>query len=164
MKMWVGITDSDWFRFCSELNPDEVNFWQPSGEQNFRVLEPGGLFLFKLHSPNNFIVGGGFFVSFSRLPIRLAWDAFGAKNGVASMQELLERVKKYRRGEVEPNPTIGCSILTEPFYFPRDQWIPIPESWGKSIVRGKTYDTAEFDGKSLYKQVHERLALRDGSQ
>ena len=161
MKMWVGITDSDWFRLCSELNPDEVNFWQPSGEQNFRVLEPGGLFVFKLHSPDNFIVGGGFFVRFTFLPVRLAWEAFGTKNGVASMQELLERVKKYRRGELEPNPTIGCSILTEPFYFTRDQWIPAPESWGKSIVRGKAYDTSEADGKVLYEQVRERLVLRE---
>jgi len=36
-----------------------VNFWQPSGKQQFRALAPGELFLFKLHSPDNFIVGGG---------------------------------------------------------------------------------------------------------
>lgn len=157
MKLWVGITDSDWFRYCGERQPDEVNFWQPSGEINFRALEPGGLFLFKLHSPDNFIVGGGFFVRFSFLPAKLAWEAFAEKNGVGSLTELVERVRKYRRGEVESNPTIGCCILAEPFYFQRDQWIPVPKSWGKSIVRGKTYDTAEPDGLALYNQIRERL-------
>ncbi|MEX0680807.1 MAG: hypothetical protein WD097_05450 [Balneolales bacterium] len=36
--------------------------------------------MFKLHSPNNFITGGGFFVLHSLLPLTLAWDAFGEKN------------------------------------------------------------------------------------
>ena len=38
---------------------DEVNFWQPSGGRRFHALEPGEPFLFKLHYPENAIVGGG---------------------------------------------------------------------------------------------------------
>jgi len=30
-----------------------INFWQPSGGRQFRVLQPGEPFLFKLHSPRN---------------------------------------------------------------------------------------------------------------
>jgi hypothetical protein len=60
---------------------DEVNFWQPGGRSQFRVLQPGELFLFKLHSPNNFIVGGGLFGHASIVPISLAREAFGDKNG-----------------------------------------------------------------------------------
>jgi hypothetical protein len=45
------------------LAPEEVNFWQPSGSRRFRVWQAGEPFLFKLHSPENFIVGGGFVVS-----------------------------------------------------------------------------------------------------
>jgi putative restriction endonuclease len=30
MRLFVAITDSDWFDYLSELRPDEVNFWQPS--------------------------------------------------------------------------------------------------------------------------------------
>ena len=82
MKLWVGVTDEDWFTQLSRLRPDEVNFWQPSGSRAFRALEPGELFLFKLHSPKNFIVGGGHFVRYSSLPASLAWDAFSEKNGV----------------------------------------------------------------------------------
>ena len=29
MKLWVGVTDRNWYEFLSARNPDEVNFWQP---------------------------------------------------------------------------------------------------------------------------------------
>ena len=80
MKLWVGVTDKNWFEHLSRLGPDEVNFWQPSGARNFRVLQPGEPFLFKLHAPDNFIVGGGHFVRYSALPASLAWEAFQRKN------------------------------------------------------------------------------------
>jgi len=51
MKIWIGVTDKAWFDALTRLGPDEVNFWQPSGSRNFRVLQPGEPFLFKLHSP-----------------------------------------------------------------------------------------------------------------
>ena len=107
MKIWVGVTDDDWFVRSSHLRPDEVNFWQPSGSRTFRALQPGELFLFKLHSPKNFIVGGGHFVSYSALPASLAWDAFGVKNGVASFDELRSRIRRYRRKDnaIDPGET-----------------------------------------------------------
>jgi len=59
-RFFVGITDRGWFDFLSRLNGlDEVNFWQPSGNQQFRALQIGEPFLFKLHSPDDYIVGGG---------------------------------------------------------------------------------------------------------
>ncbi|MEX2573081.1 MAG: HNH endonuclease, partial [Balneolaceae bacterium] len=57
----------------------------------------------------------------------------------------------------EVNPSIGCTILTEPFFFPRDQWIPVPESWKPNIVQGKTYDTNQSEGYHLWNSVEERL-------
>jgi hypothetical protein len=45
MKIWVGVTDKDWFHFLSRINPDEVNFWQPSGSRMFRALQAGEPFL-----------------------------------------------------------------------------------------------------------------------
>ena len=81
----MGVTDKDWFESVSRMNADEVNFWQPSGSRQFRALQPGEPFLFKLHSPDNYIVGGGLFVRYSVLPVSLAWDAFGGKNGVSSL-------------------------------------------------------------------------------
>ena len=80
MIMYVGVTDWNWFQQLSTQKPDEVNFWSPSGRP-FKALQEGELFLFKLHAPRNYIVGGGYFVRFSALPPFLAWQAFGEKNG-----------------------------------------------------------------------------------
>lgn len=63
MKLFVGVTNNDWFCFLSERKPDEVNFWGPRSQTDFKALQPGDLFLFKLHSPLDFIAGGGVFVS-----------------------------------------------------------------------------------------------------
>jgi putative restriction endonuclease len=72
MRYWLGITDYDWFRFLA-AKPElaEVNFWQPSASRRPAALEPGQLFLFKLHGPRGgWIVGGGFFVKYEAMPIR----------------------------------------------------------------------------------------------
>jgi putative restriction endonuclease len=121
MEMYVGITDYDWFQTLKQANCEEVNFWKPGGQTNFRALDEGELFLFKLHSPRNFIVGGGFFIKFSILPASLAWDAFGIANGAMSLQELYSRIYRYRKIDrlSEPDPQIGCIILLPPFILMR---------------------------------------------
>ena len=51
VNLVIAVTDRDWFDHLSQRpNLAEVNFWAPSGT-NFRALEPGELFLFKLHAP-----------------------------------------------------------------------------------------------------------------
>jgi putative restriction endonuclease len=157
VKIWVGVTDKDWFQFLARIGPDEVNFWQPSGSRVFRALQPGEPFLFKLHSPDNFVVGGGHFVRYSALPTSLAWDAFGLKNGVGSLDELNARVRRYRRQDASVDPVIGCNVLAEPFFLPRSAWIPVPPSWAPNIVQGKTYDTTAAEGRALWEAVHVAL-------
>jgi putative restriction endonuclease len=157
MKIWIGVTDKAWFQFLNRINPDEVNFWQPSGSRVFRALQPGELFLFKLHSPDNFVVGGGHFVRYSALPASLAWDAFGSKNGVGSLEELNARVRRYRRDDASIDPLIGCNVLAEPFFFPQPAWIRVPENWAPNIVQGKTYDTEMADGRALWISVQASL-------
>jgi len=96
LKAFVGVTDNDWFACLAGLpGIDEVNFWQPGGKRLFQKLQPGEPFLFKLHSPYNFIVGGGFFAHSTFLPISLAWETFEEKNGAGS----------FLKG-------IGCQVLT----------------------------------------------------
>jgi putative restriction endonuclease len=160
VSIFVGVTDNDWFKFLSIRQVDEVNFWAPSGRTNFRALRPGELFLFKLHAPHNFIVGGGIFSHASLLPLSLAWDAFGEKNGVASVVEMRRRIGRYR-GDLDPrlDPTIGCRILTNPFFWPEDRWLPVPESWARNIVVGRGYDTEDEDGARLWSAVMERTGL-----
>lgn len=156
MKIWVAVTDKRWFKFLASQNPDEVNFWQPSGSRRFRVLQAGEPFLFKLHAPDNYIVGGGYFVRYSPLPASLAWSAFGVNNGVTSLHELRERIRHYRRDENVVDPVIGCNVLTEPFFLARDAWIPVPESFARNIVSGKSYDTSDAEGHTLWATVRER--------
>lgn len=158
MKLWIGVTDEDWFNYLAYIKPDEVNFWQPSGGRQFRVLQPGELFLFKLHSPNNFIVGGGHFVRSTPLPASLAWDVFERKNGVESFDQLIKRIGRYRRSTPTPDPIIGCNVLAEPFFLARSQWIPVPESWAPNIVQGKSYDAEAVDGRTVMDALHRVLA------
>lgn len=158
MRLWVGVTDKEWFDFLSRRLPDEVNFWQPSGGRNFRVLQPGEPFLFKLHSPNNFIVGGGHFVRYSPLPSSLAWEAFEQKNGVSSLEELRARVRKYRRNDDALDPIIGCNVLATPFFFPREKWVAVPASWSGNIVQGKSYDASGGEGAAIWEAVQDQLA------
>ncbi len=162
MKIWVGVTDEQWFDRLSLLTPDEVNFWQPSGGRKFAALASGEPFLFKLHSPKNFIVGGGHFVRHSPLPASLAWDAFGEKNGVGSYRELLARVRRYRRQDDSVDPVIGCNVLAEPFFLPPAQWIPVPASWAPNIIQGKTYDSTTTEGAALWRAVRQALARDTG--
>lgn len=165
MNLWVGVTDSDWFEFLRARRPEEANFWQPSGSRQFRALAPGEPFLFKLHSPRNFVVGGGYFVRHTTLPCSLAWNAFGESNGVATLTEFRERIRKYRRSEAEapsPDPVIGCNILAEPFFWPERDWIAIPPDWAPNIVQGKTYDAAQGLGADLWASVLQRQQLLRG--
>ena len=138
MRLFVGVTDGDWFRHLAAIPAiDEVNFWQPSGSSQFRALAPGEVFLFKLHSPRNFIVGGGVFAHMSLLPVSLAWEAFGGENGVGSLDEMRRRIERYRRSRSDEHDDyrIGCMLLEQPFFLPREAWIPAPADWSSNIAK-----------------------------
>lgn len=165
MQMYIGITDYDWFEFLKSKNAEEANFWKP-GTQPFKALQENDMFLFKLHHPRNYIVGGGFFVKYSLLPTYLAWEAFGEKNGTRTLRELNDAIGKYRARNSMPitNPQIGCIILTDVFYFDEEDWIPVPASFSKSIVQGKRYYTEDPEGQELYQQVRDRLQYKKSPQ
>ena len=158
MKLYLGVTDNKWFHFLAGRQPDEVNFWRPGGGHSFRVIPTGGLFLFKLKSPERFIAGGGFLVRHSTLPLSLAWEAFGEKNGAPDLETLAGMIRRLRRDSAR-DPIIGCTILAEPFFLPREMWIPEPEGWSGNIVQGKGFSTEEIAGRRLLKQVQDRLRM-----
>jgi putative restriction endonuclease len=159
INLVVAVTDDDWFSML-RTRPDlsEVNFWAPSAA-NFRALQAGELFLFKLHAPRNVIVGGGVFTYANSLPCSLAWDSFGEGNGARSAQEMRLRIAKYRRAEPGDRSdfAIGCRILTQPFFFEEADWLPVPASWAPNIVSFKTYNTDETDGQALWDAVSDRM-------
>ncbi len=142
MKAYVAVTDKTWFEHLRALSRrgrvDEVNFWTPkTWGGRFRVLQRGQPLLFKLRSPDNAIVGGGFFEHYSDLPISLAWQAFGEKNGASSLAEIRQRTARLRRDRPRPweDYTIGCILLAEPFFWAEEDWIPQPEDWAPSTQR-----------------------------
>ncbi len=157
MKLFVGVTNDNWFRFLSERKPDEVNFWRPRSQMDFKALSPGDLFLFKLHSPLDFIAGGGVYIRHTFLPLSLAWQAFGEKNGVPDFETFESRILDHR-SPAELSRQIGCTILVEPFFWPQESWIPVPSDWSKNIVTGKGYDVTTPAGSALWAQVQARLA------
>jgi putative restriction endonuclease len=154
MRAYVAVTDNDWFKFLSsQPHLDEVNFWQPSGSSTFRALNPGELFLFKLHSPYDYIVGGGFFAaSTNDWPINTVWEMFGIANGARNPLEMRARIEKYRHHKIEQyyDYKIGCILLEQPFFLERERWIPVPSNFSLNIVRGRTYDLSVEPGKSLW--------------
>lgn len=159
MHIFVAVTDKNWFTLhASSINVEEVNFWRPSPDTSFKALQPGELLLFKLHSPDNFIAGGGFFTRFVHLPVNMAWDVFREANGVSSLTEMRSRIGHYR-GPIGPseNPTIGCIMLAEPFFWPRSAWIPAPPDFALNTVQGKGYDSESGEGRALWEAVCERL-------
>jgi len=159
MRLYVGVTDYDWFNILRNIPQiEEVNFWQPGGNHVFKALKPGELFLFKLHYPYNYIVGGGVFVHSTLLPINLAWESFEESNGARSLPEMRKLIGKHH-GKTEQtieNYTIGCIILEQPFFLPETSWISVPD-WKPNIVQGKSYDLSVEPGLSLWRQLHMNL-------
>jgi HNH endonuclease len=165
VRAYVAVTDKDWYEYLHRRpDLDEVNFWQPGGNRAFNVLNPGELLLFKLHYPQHFIVGGGFFAHSSILPSSLAWDAFREKNGAATLTDMRSRIEKYRRASSNPHEDykIGCIILEQPFFLDRTGWIPAPKDFAKNIVQGKTYDLTIGLGNELWDRVRAALMARRG--
>jgi putative restriction endonuclease len=154
---YVGITDWDWFSQLRYAEVDEVNFWQPSPHA-FRALAPGEPFLFKLHAPRNRIVGVGFFARYVTLPVSIAWETFGSKNGAPSMLEMRRRVERYRK-VVSPTEDyeVGCIMLEQPTFFEERDWIEAPD-WKMSIQAGRRYRLDNEPGTSLWNSVQPLIA------
>jgi putative restriction endonuclease len=154
VNIYVGNTDNDWFDFLSSLSDvDEVNFWKPS-TGNFNAIGEGERFAFRLKSPRNKIGGFGTLAKSSTLPIQLAWEAFGTKNGVPSLGAFVTAISKFRPNErVTPSTFIVCRILVEPVFLPPHLWFDVPSSWAGPIVQGKTYSGGSDEGAALWRNL-----------
>ncbi len=129
---------------------------QPSGKAPFVGLEPGAPFLFKLKRPFNHVAGGGYFVKFSSLPLSMVWEAFGNKNGAASRAAFEVMIRRLAPDPRAKDPYVGCTILTDPFFWRREKWIEAPQDWRGNIVRGRYYDTRVAEGARLWTLVEAR--------
>ena len=113
----VAVTTRHWFQHLRSISPlDEVNFWRPTATP---VTEPTGTpWFFKAKSPVNAIVGGGFFTHYSAMPLLIAWDAFGQKNGAPTYQALTGLIVGSRKSPQNAfGGAIGCMVLSQRYFF-----------------------------------------------
>lgn len=141
LAAYLGITDNKWFEYLQwNQITDEVNFWIPSAPAHKHV-EPGTLWLLKLHSPQDFIAGVGVFMRYSVLPLQMAWDAFGKANGVPALDAFRAAIMRHKNPGADVwNTDVGCAILSEVVYLPRGLWLPYRTD---SLVSGKHMTSAE---------------------
>ena len=108
-----------------------MDFWSPSSKP-LRALQPGEMLLFKLHAPDNFIVGGGFFTRFLRLPIQLERDPIRLTMGCRFFEALPWSAARNPRLRFAPPGATVCRRFAT----------PNKHAWSRT-VRGKTYDTGK---------------------
>jgi putative restriction endonuclease len=152
---YLGITDNSWYDYLRRNDiTDEVNFWIPSAPPRKHV-EPGSLWLFKLHSPLDVVAGAGVFTHYSVLPLQIAWDAFGIHNGVPTLDAFRTAIMRHRSPGADTwNTNVGCAILNQVAYLPRELWVPCRTG---SLVSGKHMDGS--DDQEIVRRVLRSLEL-----
>jgi putative restriction endonuclease len=161
IKGFVANTDFDWYTYLlarSHQTPlEEVNFWAPSKRSAINTIDEYGPFLFRLKSPYKAIAGFGFFRHASTVPLSLAWELFGDKNGASTLAKMRERIGRYRSdsGDLRDEVLIGCRTVVMPIFFEPDEWVREPKNWSGNIVVGKTYDLTKGEGARIWRQCYE---------
>ena len=99
----------------------------------------------------------GFFAHATLLPVSLAWDSFGIANGAITLAKMRARIEHYRKTAENPyeDYTIGCILLEQPFFLPRERSVSPPPDWHPNIVQGKGYDLSDDAGRAIWRQVEE---------
>ncbi len=121
----------------------------------------GTPFLFKLKAPHNAIAGFGYFVGFTILPDWLAWETFGEGNGVDSLAILRARlsgIQKDARIAADPGGRIGCCLIAEAQFFPKESWVRTPGNWSPRTQTGAKYDLSQGEGERVWLQCLARIA------
>lgn len=164
MKLFLGVTDTTWFNNLANQQPPptEINFWKP-GAGPFAALVPGSPFVFKLKAPISKIGGVGFFHSYTRLPMRLAWETFTVGNGRVSYDQFQQAISQYIKSKAHATTTVGCILLENPVFFDQRDWIDVPKDWSDNIVSGKGYDATSGEGAALWSRILALLQANKGT-
>lgn len=155
MRVYLYPTMQEWFDYlATRPDLDEVNFWRPGGVQPFRGLEPGDLFLFRTKAPTVAIGGFAFYRHFSFASVEEAWSLFGEKNGAATFGRFLSLIARHKgliaNPEMAADQPIGCIMLAEPEFWPRERWIPVlspqrrshAETWEARVTPAAEFERA----------------------
>lgn len=159
MKGYVAVTDPGWVEHLAGTpGPKDANFWRPSTKAV--GLARGTPFFFKVKAPDDAIAGFGFFWDFSVLPDWLACETFGTANGVADLAALQARLARIQRGAriaADPRGRIGCCLIAEAHFFPREAWVRRPDDWSPRTVKGKGYDLTVGEGRRIWLECQARV-------
>ncbi len=151
MQGYVAVTDDGWYEHLSRRGFwSEVNFWRPSARAGFRGAA-GTPFFFKLKHPHNAVCGFGQVNRYVPLPEWLAWECFGEGNGAPSYGAMKARLQKIRaRRSSSDTGGIGCIVLSNAVFFPREFWIPQPADWSANNLTSKRYDLSRDEGRRIW--------------
>lgn len=58
------------------------------------------------------------------------------------------------------NAEIGCTVLTDVFYLPEENWIPIGDRFAKNIMVGRSYEAEADDGASILSELRTASGTR----
>jgi putative restriction endonuclease len=158
---YIGLTDPEWYSFLSSRpQVDEVNFWQPHGNREFRAINSGEPFFFKLRAPHKAIAGFGFFERFQVLTALEAWELFGEMNGAPDIRSMIERITRLRGVDATTPQSgdfdIGCILITAPVFFDKPHWVFPPEDWARTgIQQGKRYSLDSGEGARIFRECLE---------
>jgi hypothetical protein len=161
---YVGVTDRDW---CDSLRtspdsmrrtsgsrarPPRFGRWTPASRSSLSSTAPPTISWAADSSP----VGRNF---------RSVWPRKPSSRGTAQQtssrcdaESNATAVSGLRRGD---DYEIGCILLEQPFFFEREDWLPVPE-WQPNIVRGKGYDLTVEPGRTLWERVVALLRGKSG--
>lgn len=162
----IANTDFDWFSFLKERQPlEEVNFWQPSAgdeerPRSFKALEPGEPLFFRLKKPHYAIAGFGLFARHEIVTAKLAWEAFGERNGAPDFAAMCERIERYRRGQpvdAHRGYRVGCIMISQPVFFEQGDWVVEPEGFSRNIVSYSGLELAAGEGRRIWEACAERV-------
>src|ERR1700739_2565721 len=80
------------------------------------------------------------------------------------MRRRIEKYRKRRRIQTDPasDYNVGCILLQSPFFFQREEWIPVPD-WPKQTVQGKGFSTDDDAGMRIWEEVSLRLQARSAN-
>jgi putative restriction endonuclease len=92
----------------------------------------------------------------------LAWDTFGDANGVDDLDALRARLRRIQEGariEADGGGRIGCCLIAEARFFPKEAWIRPPNDWSPRTQTGATYDLSAGEGQRVWQECLAVAAL-----
>lgn len=172
MRAYVFPTDTSWARYLTALQrrdpgQTEANFWLPSST-GFSALSPGDRFLFRSKADaGGQIIGGALYTEYLRMRVSEAWRFYGEANGADSLEALAQSIQRYRSrngAPFDPDPEIGCILLTDVTFVPHGAELPVPPGFPMTATRGRGYgpgDTAWSAVEDAFAQVLLRADVPD---